>query len=214
MQSTETNTEKPDCCKLRRLKTRVSVLESDVMKNSIDIVGINHMLMLMLPSSGAAAKNDVSAGENLFELDTLNAQCHKPTSPTTSASFTLVAGPPPAETSENFWPPPPPPEVTSENFWPPPPPPAVTSENFWPPPPSFAVTSEHFWLPPPPPAVTSVNFWPPPPFHAVTSEHFWLPPPPPAVTSENFWLPAPPPPMTTGTAAFRRYLAVQKILIR
>ncbi|CAI6350919.1 unnamed protein product [Macrosiphum euphorbiae] len=182
------------------------------------------MLMLRLASSGAAAENDVSAGENLFELDTLNAQCHKPTSPTTSASFTPVAGPPPAVTSENFWPPPPPPEVTSENFWPPPPshavtsedfwlpppPLAVTSENFWPPPPSHAVTSEDFWLPPPPLAVTSENFWPPPPSYAVTSEHFWLPPPPPAVTSENFWPPPPPPPMTTGTAAFRRYPAVQK----
>ncbi|CAI6351783.1 unnamed protein product [Macrosiphum euphorbiae] len=173
------------------------------------------MLMLWWTTSGAAAENDVSEGENLFELDTLNAQCHKPTSPTTTtpilgASFTPVAGPPPA--------------VTSENVWPPPPPPAETSENFWPPPPSHTVASEYFWLPPPPPAETSENFWPPPPSHTAASEYFWLPPPPPdvtsehffppppppAVTSENFWPPPPPPPMTTGTAAFRRDPAVQK----
>ncbi|CAI6367823.1 unnamed protein product [Macrosiphum euphorbiae] len=148
------------------------------------------MLMLTLTSSGAAADNDVSAGENLFELDTLNTQCHRPTSPTTSTSFTSVAGPPPAVNSEHFWPPTPPPTVTSENFWLPAPPPALTSENFWPPPPPPAVTSEHFLLPPPPPAVTS--------------EHFLLPPPPPTVTSKIFW------PMTTGTAAFRRDPVVQE----
>jgi len=68
----------------------------DVTKNSTEIVGTNHTLMLRLTSTGAAADA------------------------VTSASFTRAAGPPP---SHPVWrQPTPPPAVTSANFGTPPPP--------------------------------------------------------------------------------------------
>ncbi|KAL4096815.1 hypothetical protein QTP88_021698 [Uroleucon formosanum] len=145
--STERNTVKSDTCKIRRLKTRISILESEVAKNSSKMIGIDHTflaLSLTRLNSGAGAAAVSSAEEFRFYQNPPNAHCRQPATPTSSSS--TLAGPPPVHPVPRS--PPPPPPVHPVTMSPPPPPPVHPVPMSPPPPPT--VTSG-FGLPPPPP---------------------------------------------------------------
>ncbi|XP_003240734.1 formin-A-like isoform X2 [Acyrthosiphon pisum] len=113
--STERNTEKPNSCKLSMLKTRISILEREVTKNSSQIIEMDHSFRALLMGVGAAV---TLPEENRFHRNPPNTYRHQPTTPKVSA-FALVGSPPEHSVPR---PPPPPPSVYS-GFGPPPPPP-------------------------------------------------------------------------------------------
>ncbi|XP_029341573.1 WASH complex subunit 1-like isoform X1 [Acyrthosiphon pisum] len=109
------NTEKPNSCKLSMLKTRISILEREVTKNSSQIIEMDHSFRALLMGVGAAV---TLPEENRFHRNPPNTYRHQPTTPKVSA-FALVGSPPEHSVPR---PPPPPPSVYS-GFGPPPPPP-------------------------------------------------------------------------------------------